>query len=71
MVVLVGHALLLCSVCLDVDNVTYTISDEVRGHLDGAMVYTTLIYSAFPKYFVERLHPPLKPRLNMWRVRAL
>lgn len=37
-VVFVGHALLLRSVSLDVNNVSYMVVDEESGHLDGAML---------------------------------
>lgn len=38
-VVLVGHALLLGSVSLDVNDVTNTVVDKVGGELDGAMFW--------------------------------
>ena len=39
MVELVGHALLLSCVGLDVDDVANAVVDEVRRHLNGAMLY--------------------------------
>ena len=39
-VVLVGHALLLSSVRLNIDNVTNAVVGEVRRQLDGAVLYT-------------------------------
>ena len=39
MVVLVGHALLLRGIGLDVNDVTNTVVDEVGGELDGAMFW--------------------------------
>ena len=42
MVVLVGHALLLSGISLDVDDVSYAVGDEVGGQFNGAMLYITL-----------------------------
>ena len=39
MVELVGHALLLSSIGLNVNNVANAEVDEVRRHLDGAMLW--------------------------------
>jgi hypothetical protein len=38
MVIFVGHTLLLCSICLDIDNVSYTVADEVGRQFDGTML---------------------------------
>ena len=67
-VVLVGHALLLCGVGLDVDDVANAVVDEVRRHLNGAMLCIIPV-SALVAFKVV-VHAPLKPRLNMSRVRA-
>ena len=40
MVVLVGHALLLSSIGLDVNDIAYPVRNEVGGQLDCAMFYT-------------------------------
>ena len=38
MIEFVRHALLLSGVGLDIDNVSYSISDEVGGQLNGTML---------------------------------
>jgi hypothetical protein len=38
MVVFVGHALLLRSVCFDIDDVSYMVIDEECGQFNGTMV---------------------------------
>ena len=42
----VGHALLLCGVGLDVDDVANAVVDEVRRHLNGAMLYNIISTTA-------------------------
>lgn len=39
MVVFVGHTLLLGSVCFDIDDISNPEVDEIRRHLDWAMVW--------------------------------
>ena len=70
MVEFVGHALLLCRVGFDVDDVAHTVVDEESRELDRSMLWTNQ-GSVRPRntYTVAR-NPPLKPRLNIWRVRA-
>jgi len=70
-VVFVGHTPLLCGVSLNIDNVSYTVIDEVGGHFDGAMICKQNMKFRSPILDLSNgLIVPLKPRLNMWRVRA-
>jgi len=66
---LVGHALLLRGVCLDVDNISNTIWNKECRNFDVAMFYARQIFFLHRTARVECA--PLKPRLNIWRVRAL
>jgi hypothetical protein len=38
---LVGHAFLLCCICLDVDNVSDTIRNKKSRNFDGPMFYAS------------------------------
>jgi hypothetical protein len=67
MVVFMGHALLLCGVRLDVDNVPDVVVDQESRQFYGAML--CVLQSAF-HFPLNNANAPLKPRLNMWRVRA-
>jgi hypothetical protein len=69
MVVFVGHTLLLCGISLDVDDVSYTVVNEVSRHFDGAMI-CKMEFSPPILDRSDRLIVLLNPRLNMWRVRA-
>jgi hypothetical protein len=39
MIKLVGHAFLLCGVCLDVDNISNTVGNQIGRNFDGSMFY--------------------------------
>jgi hypothetical protein len=52
-VVLVGHALLLSGVSLDVDDIAYTIVDEICGELDGAMLCKESIIGPFQRIYFK------------------
>lgn len=70
MIVFVGHTLLLSCVSFYVDDISYTVVDEVCGQLDGAMLCSEFISINFLHLVIASVIAPLKPRLNMWRVRA-
>ena len=61
-VVLVGHALLLSSVRLNIDDVTNAVVGEVGRQLDGAMVYmiTLSLREQSEKALARTLEPPLE-----------
>ena len=72
MVELVGHALLLCCICLDVDNISDTVRNQKSREFDGTMIYPRKSSSALlPHHKAQSEDAPLKPLLNIWRVRAL
>jgi hypothetical protein len=74
MVVLVRHALLLCGVGFDVDDISHSVVDHESGELHGAGLCSspTVISTSDPLYYFNTMpNAPLKPRLNIWRVRAL
>jgi hypothetical protein len=71
MVEFMGHALLLCRVGFDVDDVSHTVVYEESGELDRA-VFCKTIETISLLQIPQTVHVlPLKPRLNIWRVRAL
>ena len=37
MVIFMGHALLLCSVCLDINDISYMVVDEESRQFNGTM----------------------------------
>lgn len=69
MVVFVGHTLLLRSIRLDIDNVSDMVVDEESRQLNGAVICITT-QCQYSSNSAQLLIAPLKPRLNMWRVRA-
>lgn len=66
----VGHAFLLGSIGLDVNDVPDAEVHEERRNLNRAMVCNEVQFSDFVRT-TSKSNIPLKPRLNMWRVRAL
>ena len=69
MVIFMGHTLLLSCVRLDVDDISYAVVYKERGHFDGAMVLRCKVNAT--QYKASMIFAPLKPLLNIWRVRAL
>jgi hypothetical protein len=41
MIVFVGHTLLLCSVCLDIDDISNMVVNQERRHFNRAMICST------------------------------
>lgn len=70
-VVFVGHTLLLSRIGLNINDIADTVGDEVRRQLDGTMLCNTRQSSTTAYVQYKRIILiPLKPRLNMSRVRA-
>jgi hypothetical protein len=69
MVVFMGHALLLGRVGLNVDDIANAVRDEVCRQFHGTMLCTIAVNVRAAAQ--RKGHAPLKPRLNMSRVRAL
>ena len=44
MVKLVGHALLLCCICLDVNNISDTIGNQKSRNFDVALFYEAQVF---------------------------
>ena len=64
MVKLVGHALLLCCICLDVDNISNAVWNQKVGNIDMTMLCASQIsfYTAEHKWAIC---VPLKFLLNI------
>ena len=57
MVVFVGHALLLSSVCLDINDISYMVVYEERGHLNRAMFYIAVTVQQLISTEAINAHP--------------
>ena len=71
MVELVGHALLLCCIGLDVNDIPNTVGNHECREFNWAMLYHKMSFSSRTRRSRENVCAPLKLLLNIWRVRAL